>query len=320
MTLPGLEVAAAGPLRPASEMAAREAQLGWALIAIGIVVVLIIAALVLVGTFRRRGENPEQIRREGEGIGWITIGGIVLPTIVLIVAFALTLKVLRSQEGPSGSRDLSIEITGHRWWWELRYRGGDLQQEAVTANEVHIPVGRPVRLVLKSGDVIHSFWIPELGGKTDLIPGQENIVWLQASRAGIYRGQCAEFCGAEHARMALLVVADNPEDFQRWFDRQKEGAALPAGVALRGHDVFVGGPCALCHAIRGTEAGGRQGPDLTHLAGRRTIAAGMLPNDRGKLTAWILDPQTIKPGALMPRMQLNDQDLSAVVEYLETLH
>jgi cytochrome c oxidase subunit 2 len=167
--------------------------------------------------------------------------------------------------------------------------------------------------------VIHSFWVPELGGKTDLIPGQENVIWLQADRAGVYRGQCAEFCGTQHAQMALMVVAEAPDDFARWFALQQEGAAVPTGAALRGRDAFVGGPCALCHEVRGTEAGGRQGPDLTHLAGRKTIAAGLLPNDRGKLTAWILDPQTIKPGSLMPRMRLNDQDVAAIVDYLETL-
>ncbi|HEY7028153.1 MAG TPA: cytochrome c oxidase subunit II [Gemmatimonadales bacterium] len=300
-------------------MATREAQLGWALIAIGVIVVLIITALVLTGTFRHRGEAAEQIRREGEGIRWITIGGIVLPAIVLLAAFGLTLKVLRSQQLPSRSSDVTIEIVGHRWWWELRYQGANSQQHAVTANEIHIPVGRPVRVALKSGDVIHSFWVPELGGKTDLIPGQENVIWLQADRAGVYRGQCAEFCGAQHAQMALMVVAEAPDDFARWFALQQEGAPAPTGAALRGRDAFVGGPCALCHEIRGTEAGGRQGPDLTHLAGRKTIAAGLLPNDRGKLTAWILDPQTIKPGSLMPRMRLNDQDVAAMVEYLETL-
>jgi cytochrome c oxidase subunit 2 len=306
------------PLRPASTTALLEARLGWTLLGIGAAVSLIVGVVVLAGLARRRGESPEEIRREGEGIRWITVGGIVLPVLILLATFALTLRALpANREGETGA--LRLEITGHRWWWEVRYIGQDPHDVAVTANEIHIPVGQPVRVTVTSGDVIHSFWAPQLGGKTDLIPGQPNTFMLSASKQGVYHGQCAEYCGLQHAHMALAVYADPPEQFAGWLSHQSADAEESSNQVRHGRDLFVGGACALCHTVRGTTAGGRQGPDLTHLASRRTIAAGTVPNDRGHLLSWIADPQAMKPGTLMPKVGLSGNDLTAVVDFLQTL-
>jgi cytochrome c oxidase subunit 2 len=183
-----------------------------------------------------------------------------------------------------------------------------------------VPVGRRVAVELRSTDVIHSFWPPNLTGKRDLIPGNENSLWFEADSAGVYRAECAEYCGHQHAKMALLVVAESPDSFSRWLVQQRDTAHTPAdSLTLRGQEVFLSSSCVMCHAIGGTPAGSRVGPDLTHLAGRATIAAGTLPNTRGNLAGWILDPQQIKPGAKMPPNQLSPQDLRALLAYLETL-
>jgi cytochrome c oxidase subunit II len=202
----------------------------------------------------------------------------------------------------------------------VEYRDVVAQRGATTANEIHVPVGRMVVLELRSTDVIHSFWPISLGAKRDQIPGKENSLWLRADRPGVYRGQCAEFCGHQHAKMAFLVVAERPDSFERWLATQRDTAATPAdSLTRRGQEVFLGSSCVMCHAIAGTPAGSRIGPDLTHLAGRRTIAAGTLPNTRGNLAGWIVDPQTIKPGAKMPPNLLPPADLQALLAYLETL-
>ena len=191
---------------------------------------------------------------------------------------------------------------------------------APTANEIHVPVGRPVVIELRATDVIHSFWVPNLGVKRDMIPGEETSIWFQADTAGVYRGQCAEFCGYQHAKMAFEVVAEPPERFAAWLIRQRDTASTPAdSVAARGQEVFLATSCVMCHAIGGTPAGSRIGPNLTHLASRRTIGAGSLPNTRGNLGGWIVDPQRIKPGARMPPNSLEPDDLQALLVYLERL-
>jgi cytochrome c oxidase subunit 2 len=183
-----------------------------------------------------------------------------------------------------------------------------------------VPVGLPVVLELRSSDVIHSFWVPNLGVKRDMIPGEETSVWFQADSAGVYRGQCAEFCGHQHAKMAVLVIAEPADSFRAWLARQRDTAATPVdSLAQRGQEVFLSTSCVMCHAIQGTPAGSRVGPNLTHLAGRRTLAAGTLPNTRGNLAGWIVDPQRIKPGARMPPNSLEPDDLQALLAYLESL-
>jgi cytochrome c oxidase subunit 2 len=190
-----------------------------------------------------------------------------------------------------------------------------------TANEIHIPVGRPVRFEVVAGDVIHSFWIPELAGKTDLIPGQRNVMWLEADHPGVYRGQCAEYCGMQHSKMAMSVVADPPAAFGAWLARQRLPAASPSDPDMvAGEAVFTTSACALCHTIRGTPARGRVGPDLTHLASRRMIAAGTLPNTRGYLAGWIANPQALKPGNVMPAVPLRPTELQVLITYLQSLN
>ena len=189
-----------------------------------------------------------------------------------------------------------------------------------TANEIHVPVGEPVLFVLNAQDVIHSFWVPSLAGKKDLIPGYTQSMWFQADTAGVYRGQCAEFCGLQHAKMALHVVAEPKAQYRQWVERQRESAAIPTdSVTRRGREIFLVGQCAMCHSIQGTAAASNAGPDLTHLASRRTIAAGTLPNTRGALAGWIVDPQRIKPGTRMPPNLLRPQDLDALLTYLQSL-
>ncbi|WP_229503818.1 cytochrome c oxidase subunit II [Massilia putida] len=249
-------------------------------------------------------------------IGWAT-GTSVAGLLVLLAGDVFTSRALARLP----LRDaVNIELVGHQWWWEARYLDADASREFTTANELTIPVGRPVIVTLRADDVIHSLWVPNLGGKKDLIPGRTATLQLRADRAGTYRGQCAEFCGLEHALMALLVHAVPTSDYEAWAANQRGNARDPADAAARrGRDVFLGASCAKCHAVAGTPAQGRMGPDLTHLASRRTIAAGIFPNNRGHLAGWIADPQALKPGVNMPANTLPPDDLQALLTYLETL-
>ncbi|MDB4906904.1 MAG: cytochrome c oxidase, subunit [Gemmatimonadetes bacterium] len=215
---------------------------------------------------------------------------------------------------------VNIELTGHQWWWSARYINGPVSDTFTTANEVHIPVGRPVIFTLKADDVIHSIWVPRLAGKKDLIPGRTASLQLRADEPGVYQGRCAEFCGLEHAFMGLQIVADPADRYEAWAAAQRRPASEPADAqALRGRELFLSQSCAMCHAVQGTTAGAQHGPDLTHVAGRRELAAGTLPNTRENLQAWIADPQKHKPGTNMPSTPLSQADLSALVTYLETL-
>jgi cytochrome c oxidase subunit 2 len=215
---------------------------------------------------------------------------------------------------------LHIELTGHDWWWEARYDDADPSRVFITANELHVPVGRPVIVTLRAADVIHSFWVPSLHGKKDLIPGRVASVAFRADRAGVYRGQCAEFCGYQHAKMALYVIADEAGDYERWATRQREPAPAPVNAEeQRGRDLFVSGTCAMCHAVAGTRAQARHAPDLTHVASRMTLAAGAIENTPQARAAWILDPQRIKPGANMPAHALAPADLAAINAFLGSL-
>jgi cytochrome c oxidase subunit 2 len=241
-------------------------------------------------------------------------------TIILFVFLVLDLSVGRAITRNPGPEALQVRVTGHQWWWEVQYRDSLPQNWATTANEIHVPVGRPVVFELRSTDVIHSLWPPNLNGKRDLIPGNENSIWFQADSAGVYRGQCAEFCGHQHAKMGFLVIAEPQDSFRTWLAAQRDTAMTPTdSIALRGQEVFLSSSCVMCHTIAGTPAGSRIGPDLTHLASRRTIAAGTLPNTRGNLAGWIVNPQAIKPGVRMPSTRLDSDDLQALLTYLETL-
>ena len=293
-------------------------------------VVVLVAALILVGIARRgrdaaTGPEPRWTMR------LVVAGGVVFPVIVLSLLWVLTLRDVSALSRPETDPTVTVEVTGYRWWWEIRYPDEDV----TTANEMHIPAGTPVRVRLLSGDVIHSFWVPQLGPKVDLIPGRTNTTWLQADHPGVYRGQCAEYCGLQHANMAFSVIADAPADFQAWVAREREDAREPTSeLELRGREVFSASACTACHVVRGVSeevAPGTKvtgpfepvtavaGPDLTHLASRGTLGAGTVPNTRGHLGGWIVDSQAIKPGNLMPPIELSGEDLTALIAYLESL-
>lgn len=295
-------------------------RLGYVLGGVSLAVIVIIAVLLLAALLRHRAplSSPDSlaVNKDAGGMEWIYIG-VGISTVGLLLCLAWTLHTIGRMGPPPASEPLTIEITAHQWWWEARYDNPQASRIFTTANEIHIPVGRPVRLQLKSADVIHSFWIPQLGGKTDVIPGQTNTSWLQADSAGIYTGHCAEYCGLSHARMAMHVVAEPPQTFEKWWTQQLGDAGTPGEPSPR-QQAFVA-HCGACHAVRGTEAAGHIGPDLTHLMSRQHIAGGVLDNSPDVLAAWINDPNSFKPGTLMPKVPLTGQQLVDIVWYLQTL-
>lgn len=308
-------------LRPAGPDAARVYGLWLFMLWVAIAVFVVVIGSLLYGTFRRRPASPasnEQETRKRRATRAVAAGaGVTL--LILFVFLVLDFSVGRALGAPRRGA-LEIELIGHRWWWEVRYLAPALPARVTTANEIHIPAGAPVLVRLKSNDVIHSLWVPDLTGKRDLIPGKRTSLWLQADTPGVYRGQCAEFCGQQHAKMALLVVADSRAGFDRWYATQRAAGAAPTdSVTTRGRQVFLDNACALCHTVRGTPAAATIGPDLTHLASRRTIGAGLLRNNRGNLAGWVLDAQSIKPGVDMPPNHLAPGDLQALLAYLENL-
>jgi cytochrome c oxidase subunit II len=309
-------------LNPGSPQARLVDRLGDSMyITAGIVFVFVVVALLWASFRRRQGAGPssEDLRRD-RPMRTAVLLATGLTTAVLFVFLIFDVSVGRTITSNPGKRALQIRVTGHQWWWEVQYRDSLPKNWVTTANEIHIPVGRPVVFELRSTDVIHSFWPPNLSPKRDQIPGDENSVWFQADSVGLFRGLCAEFCGHQHAKMGFLVFAESPTNFARWLARERDTAATPTdSLTRRGREVFLGSSCVMCHAIAGTPAGSRVGPDLTHLAGRRTLAAGTLPNTRSNLTGWIVDPQAIKPGAKMPPNQFSGPDLLALVAYLESL-
>jgi cytochrome c oxidase subunit 2 len=306
---------------PATPQAARVGQLADAMYVASVMVFLVVMAALLWAVFRRRNatEPPDDPAKDRPmRIAVLLATGL---TIVTLFTFLVAdISVGRALTTNPGNDALQVRVTGHQWWWEIQYRDSLPQKWATTANEIHVPVGRPVVFELRSSDVIHSFWAPNLSGKRDLIPGDENSLWFQADSAGVYRGVCAEYCGLEHAKMAFVVVAEPPDLFARWLARQRDTAQTPTNpAALRGQEVFLASSCVMCHAIAGTPAGSRVGPDLTHLASRQTIAAGTLRNTRENLAGWIMDPQRTKPGVKMPNSRLSAEDLEALLTYLGTL-
>jgi cytochrome c oxidase subunit 2 len=294
--------------------------LTWGLLAISIAVIVIVAILLVTALRRRRLASDESIdvRPAERATGWV-YAGVGISAFVLTVALVWTVRVLAKVDAPPRSPAMTIEVTGQQWWWKARYLNDDPSKVLTTANEIHIPVGQPVRVELIGADVIHSFWIPALSGKTDAIPGQRNVTWIEADAPGRYRGQCTEYCGLQHAHMGFDVVAEAPDAFARWFDTQIAPAkAASSDDAARGEHDFEF-RCGACHTVRGTLAGGTSGPDLTHLMSRQTIAAGTVPNTPGLLVAWIVNPQAIKPGNHMPTLQLRGDEIADISAYLATL-
>lgn len=297
--------------------------LTWFTLGISLLVCAVIAAC-LAWALRRAGLRrwPIDMRavgveRGGAGLRWIGIG-LALSALPLFAILAWTMQALAATRLPERTA-LVLDVSAHQWWWEVAYHGDSPAGSFTTANEIHIPVGQPVRVRLHGGDVIHSFWVPKLNGKTDAIPGETTQTWMQADAPGRYRGQCTEYCGAQHAQMGLEVVAESPQDFAAWRARQLQPASAPQSAEAKRGAALVEYRCGLCHQVRGTTTGAVVAPDLTHVASRRRIASAALPNNAATLAAWIQDPQRVKPGTLMPPQGLDAQQLVDVVAYLETL-
>ncbi|HEY4218211.1 MAG TPA: cytochrome c oxidase subunit II [Gemmatimonadaceae bacterium] len=309
-------------LATGSHDAHRLALLGIAMTVVATLIFFVVVGIIFVGLWRRRSaprapataietQRPIDVSENW----WVLGGGLAMPVIVLAGVFLLTLSTMHAYApAPPGSPE--ILVIGHQWWWEVRYPNDTV----ITANELHLPVGRAVRLELRSADVIHSFWAPNLEGKTDLIPGQQNEMVLRADSAGVYRAECAEFCGPQHAKMSLSIVAESADAYKQWLAIAKSPTVLPQSDSARaGLNVFMTHSCSSCHSIRGTAAAGIVGPDLTHFGSRTTLAGGSLPNTVGYLAGWISNPDLLKPGTKMPAIPMDGASLQAVVRYLEAL-
>jgi cytochrome c oxidase subunit 2 len=312
-------------LSPHGPAARQIGNLEWAVLILFCVVTVVMWALIAIVISRPRGSLAEHAPfNVGGGLKWIFIGGFAIPALILAGVYISGLDVLSSFPMHDGAilMPAQIKITGHQWWWEVEYLEGPLQGHFTTANEIHIPAGQPVDIDLTSIDVIHSFWVPSLHGKVDLIPGVMNRIRIQANRVGEYRGQCAQYCGEEHAKMILLVVAQRPDQFRDWLANERKDAAAPVTAEQKqGQQVFLSHACMLCHTIRGTLAQGQVGPELTHLASRKMIASNLLPNDTADLAAWSTHAQSLKPGVLMPNLtEFNGLELNDLVAYLQSLH
>jgi cytochrome c oxidase subunit II len=310
---------------PVSTPAVKEADLAKMVLVLSAVVFVVVAGLVVYSVVRFRAGRGEQGTEPPQvyGSAQVEAAWTVIPIIIVIVLVLATARVIHEvQAAPEPPNAVRVTVVGRQWWWEIRYP----ELGVVTANELHVPVSdsanrQPTFLTLESADVAHSFWVPRFAGKTDLIPNKTNRMWVEPHQPGTYLGQCAEYCGTQHAHMLLRVVAESPEQFARWVEQQRQNAAaVPAdSAAAAGRRVFLGTACISCHTVGGTVATGRYGPDLTHLMSRETIGAGVAPNTRKRLRAWVRNPDDLKHGVLMPAMQLDDEQLDQLVEYLLTL-
>lgn len=316
-------------LRPAGIQAQHIGTLFWVFTTVAGVVVLGMVLALALGTLRTRAPDepdaggpiePERRRRLTLHVGVASAISVAL-LLGLLVASIRTGRALASLTPPRDPNTaVTIELVGRQWWWQVNYLDADPGRQFSTANEVHIPVGKTVVFQLTSRDVVHSFWVPRLHGKRDLIPGYETQLTLRADRPGIYRGQCAEFCGFQHAHMGIDIIAEPEAAFERWRAGQRQPAAEPRGeLERRGQQLFLSASCPLCHTVAGTAAASVVGPDLTHLMSRNTLAAHTLPNNSANLTAWLLDPQAIKPGASMPPNILPPDAITPLVAYLTSL-
>jgi cytochrome c oxidase subunit 2 len=308
--------------RPQSTPANSILHLSALVLAITALIFVVVFSLLVyaVAKFRKRDEDDGREPAQVYGSNQVELAWTVIPTLIVLVLFLATARVIHSiQDAPKPLRAIEVIAIGHQFWWEFRYPALGV----VTANELHVPVSNPSNptptfLTLLSVDTDHSFWVPRLAGKTDLIPNRVNHTWIDPQETGLYLGQCAQYCGTQHAKMLLRVYVDSPEKFEQWAQEQRKPAIINDAVEA-GRQVFETTACVNCHAVSGTVADGRFGPDLTHLMSRDTIASGAAPNTRENLRAWIQNPDTIKPGSLMPAMQLNDRDLDALTDYLMTL-
>lgn len=282
---------------------------GWALF-----IFVVVEALLLVTVWRFRSRPGLREPRPVHGHLGLEMSWTLVPVLIVAAIAAPTIAAVFGTQATPPADALRVEVIGHQWWWEVRYP----DHAVTTANELHLPVGRPVSLSLRSADIIHSFWVPRLGGKRDLIPGRVNLLTFTVTEAGEYPGQCAEFCGVSHANMRLSVVTRSPEEFRAWAERQKAPPARPTEPVAAGLQAFLAGGCGGCHAIQGVSPG-IVGPDLTHFGSRKTLAGGLLPNTPENLAHWLADPPAVKPGVLMPKLPLTQAQISALVAYLGSL-
>jgi cytochrome c oxidase subunit 2 len=314
-------------INPAGPNAANISKLWWLMFTVCSIVFVLVMIAVLLSLRKATAEaadrtpilepSEESERSRRNVIISLTTITVIILFVFLIASYSSGRSLRLNDPAKNG---LSIELTGHQWWWEVRYNDVDASNIFTTANEIHIPVGVPVMFSLRGADVIHSFWVPNLAGKKDLIPGKINTIWIQADKPGVYRGQCAEYCGLQHAKMALWVVAEPQEQFNAWRQNQtQEAVPATSDVQKHGQQVFFATTCVMCHAINGTAAGSNIGPNLTHVGSRQMIGAATVVNTRDHLAQWISNSQTFKPGNRMPQHNLADADLQALSEYLESL-
>lgn len=323
--------ACSGPhnvLNPAGPQADRIRQQWWVLFAVCAFVyaAVVVVLLATVAGRRRPMATRDDPIREDPAIEWrlgrFVLGAVLITTVLIFVLSISDFFTGRALSSVApGDHPVTIKVIGHQWWWELNYEPDTPTRTVTTANEMHVPIGRTIQLKLTSSDVIHSFWAPNINGKRDLIPGQINTMAFTVARPGTYRAPCAEFCGLQHALMHMLVIAEPEAQFTAWLAHERDAGAVPSTPQqARGQQVFMTAQCSMCHRIGGTDAGGTVAPDLTHVAARQTLAAGALPNSRGHLAGWIVDPQRIKPGTNMPMNPLSPDDLQALLDYLQALH
>jgi cytochrome c oxidase subunit 2 len=319
---------------PASPSAEAIRSLSLLVAGISAFIFLIVEGVLIyaIGRFRSRGaprlvEPPQVYGSKAIEIAWTAAPALIVFILVLVVTRTLWAVNRPRPEPKPGDQALFVTVVGHQWWWEYRYESYDGRQlDIITANELHMPasgagVNRPVYLKLQSADVCHSFWVPRLAGKTDLIPGRTNELWFQTDKPGLYLGQCAEYCGTQHANMLLRVNVDEPADFDHWLEHEAKSAGEPDDPPAKlAQATFLGQSCVNCHRVRGTSARGIFGPDLTHLMNRQTLAAGMVPNSPENLRRWLENPQVVKPGCLMPAFGLTAEQLDRICQYLATLH
>jgi cytochrome c oxidase subunit 2 len=316
-------------LNPAANESAHIAHLWWIFFWVMLVIFALVAICLFIAILRnisRTSGDPQldiiaDPAQRTESRATTVVSTLVAITVLILFALLIsdffTGNAIYATPDPNA---LAIKITGHQWWWEVQYQDPQPSDIVTTANEIHVPVGKPVKLELQSNDVIHSFWVPNIHGKKDLVPGHPTTTWFTARRTGEFRGQCAEYCGEEHAHMRLVFVAEAPDAFSDWLNAQKKSAPEPMSDSeRRGREVFLTAQCVMCHSIQGTKAHATLGPDLTHIGSRNMLGAGELPNTRGYLAGWILNASALKPGVRMPPNQLSSDDLNSLLDYLESL-
>ncbi len=303
-------------LNPQGPDSANDSTLAWLMFALAALVFLVVVGLFLFAVFRFRRSRLQGEPSYINGSPLVLFGGVIIPGIILITLIVFSVTTLVANSAPASAKNLTINVTAMQWWWAAQYPG----QNFATADEIHIPVGQPVKVVLNSTDVIHSFWVPELNGKTDVIPGRTTTTYLKANKPGVYKGECAEFCGLQHANMNFEVVAQSTSAFTAWLAQQSQPAAIPTTpLEQAGMQNFLRPECMGCHTLRGTNATGTIGPDLTHVGSRLVLAGGALTNTNANLVRFLMDPQAVKPGTKMPDLSLNLVTAQALAAYFESL-